>query len=69
MNGRGKLDRFLLHDGGFAIVPPSLCHRYVIVPPSLPPSLPPSFVNVEGQEGVYFWGMARIRPLKKNRGL
>lgn len=65
MSGRGNLRSIFASDGVIFIVPSSFRHRAFIVPPSLTPSLTPSLSQIEALQGVYFEGMAMIRPLRK----
>lgn len=68
MSRRGKSRQFFRNDDGNVIVPPSLCHRSVIVPPSLSPSLPPSFIVLEALQGLHFgWVAMFISPRQKAR--
>jgi hypothetical protein len=65
MNGRGNFDILSDNVCGIAYVPHSFRIRFEYVPHTLPHTLPHTFSLQEALQGPYFWGMARIRPLRE----
>jgi len=65
MSGRENFDVFLCNVCGIEYVPHTFRIRSVYVPHTLPHTLTHTLSQIEALQGVYFGGMAMVRPLRK----
>lgn len=65
MSGRGNLRSIFENGCGIETVLKPCRNRCVTVPQPLPQPLTQPFSQIEALQGVYFEGMAMIRPLRK----
>lgn len=65
MSGRGNFDVSLYSVCVIEYVPHTFRIHHVYVPHTLPHTLTHTFSQIEALQGVYFEGMAMIRPLRK----